>query len=62
MIPMIILLMLALVSLGLASRQSAPPANFAYLTASEPGLARDLVGRVVIVVMVMTIIGGLAML
>lgn len=62
MIPMILLLMIALVSLGLVSRQSAPPTNFAYLTASEPGLARDLVGRVVIVVMVMTIIGGLAML
>lgn len=62
MIEVIALLTLALVSLGLVSRQPAPPANFAYLTASEPGLARDLVGRVVIVVMVVAIIAALAML
>lgn len=62
MIQVIILLTLALVSLGLVSRQPAAPATFAFMTASEPGLARDLVGRVVIVVMVVTIIAALAML
>jgi hypothetical protein len=62
MTQIIVLLTLALVSLGLVARQPAPPATFAYLTTSEPGLARDLVGRLVIVVMVVTIIAALAML